>query len=82
MPVVRGGGGRLRPGRGARIDARLAGTTSRFLTALAAVADVPVVVDGDAPLRARPMAVLHDALATLGARIVHTEQCRAAAGRR
>jgi 3-phosphoshikimate 1-carboxyvinyltransferase len=72
--LVRGGGGQLRPGRAARIDARLAGTTSRFLTALAAVADVPVVVDGDAPLRARPMAVLHDALAALGARIVHTEQ--------
>ena len=72
--VVRGGGGRLRPGRGARIDARLAGTTSWFITALAAVADVPVVVDGDVPLRARPMAVLHDALPSLGARIVHTER--------
>ena len=72
--LVRGGGGQLRPGRGARIDARLAGTTSRFVTALAALADVPVTIDGDPPLRARPMAELHDALASLGARFDHTER--------
>lgn len=51
---------------GGRIDAMLAGTTSRFLTALAALGETPTVVDGAAPLRRRPMAPLHDALRTLG----------------
>jgi 3-phosphoshikimate 1-carboxyvinyltransferase len=47
----------------------LAGTTSRFLTALAALGSAPVVVDGDEPLRRRPMAPLHEALTALGARL-------------
>jgi 3-phosphoshikimate 1-carboxyvinyltransferase len=51
----------------------LAGTTSRFVTALAALADQPIVVDGDAPLRSRPMAPLHDALVELGATIDYGE---------
>ena len=68
---VSGGGGVLRPT--GRLDTRLAGTTSRFVTALAALADVAVVIDGDAPLRARPMAQLHDALVSLGARIDYGE---------
>jgi 3-phosphoshikimate 1-carboxyvinyltransferase len=49
------------------LDARLAGTTSRFLTALAAVSPATVVVDGGEPLRRRPMGPLHDALTALGA---------------
>ncbi|MEP7115279.1 MAG: HTH domain-containing protein, partial [Ilumatobacteraceae bacterium] len=49
------------------LPTRLAGTTSRFITALAALGPGPYVVDGDPPLRARPMAPLHDALAALGA---------------
>ena len=57
------------PGRPAHLDARLAGTTSRFLTALCALSPVPVVVDGAPPLRARPMAPLHHALADLGAAV-------------
>jgi 3-phosphoshikimate 1-carboxyvinyltransferase len=65
---VVGTGGRLQP-RAERLDAGLAGTTSRFVTALAALADRPVVVDGDQPLRARPMAQLHEALAALGATV-------------
>jgi 3-phosphoshikimate 1-carboxyvinyltransferase len=64
--AVAGSGGRLRPGA-TRLDAGLAGTTSRFVTALAALADRPVVIDGEPPLRARPMAQLHDALTALGA---------------
>jgi 3-phosphoshikimate 1-carboxyvinyltransferase len=66
--TIEGSGGRLTAGA-VRLDARLAGTTSRFLTAVAALAPGPVTVDGDPPLRARPMAPLHGALATLGATI-------------
>ena len=54
---------------GGRIDALLAGTTSRFLTAVAALGETPTEVDGAAPLRRRPMAPLHDALRTLGFRV-------------
>jgi 3-phosphoshikimate 1-carboxyvinyltransferase len=62
---ITGTGGRLAPGP-LTLPTRLAGTTSRFITALAAVGSGPYIVDGLAPLRARPMAPLHDALAELG----------------
>ncbi|TPW10299.1 MAG: aroA [Acidimicrobiaceae bacterium] len=45
---------------------RLAGTTSRFVTALAALGRRPITVDGLPPLRARPMTPLHDALQSMG----------------
>ena len=64
--VVAGTGGHLQPGA-VRLDAGLAGTTSRFVTAVAALAHGPVIVDGAPPLRRRPMGPLHDALAALGA---------------
>ena len=51
------------------LDARLAGTTSRFLTALAALRVGPTLVDGEASLRARPISDLLDALTALGATI-------------
>ncbi len=51
------------------VNARLAGTTSRFLTAVAALGDEPTLIDGDAPLRSRPMMDLHSALASLGASV-------------
>lgn len=51
------------------IDARLAGTTSRFLTAVAALGTSTTIIDGAAPLRGRPFGPLHDALRTLGASI-------------
>lgn len=63
---VSGTGGRL-PAGPRHIDARLAGTTSRFLTAVCAVGPGPYVVDGGPPLRRRPMRPLHDALTMLGA---------------
>jgi 3-phosphoshikimate 1-carboxyvinyltransferase len=65
---VRGTGGALRPGP-MLLQTRLAGTTSRFVTALAALGSGQYEIDGDAPLRARPMGPLHDALATLGAHV-------------
>lgn len=54
---------------GVTLHAGLAGTTSRFLTALVALSPGPITVDGDEPLRQRPMGPLHDALRELGARI-------------
>ncbi len=63
-----GTGGELAPGP-LDLPTRLAGTTSRFVTALAALGEGPYTIDGDPPLRARPMAPLHDALAALGAEL-------------
>lgn len=51
------------------IDAKLAGTSSRFLTAVAALGDSTCIVDGAEPLRGRPMADLHEALTSLGAEV-------------
>lgn len=62
---IEGFGGRPRP-TGDVLACRLAGTTSRFVTALAALAAGPVAIDGLPPLRRRPMTPLHDALAALG----------------
>jgi 3-phosphoshikimate 1-carboxyvinyltransferase len=64
--LVGGTGGRLAAGP-VLLHAGLAGTTSRFVTAVAALADGPVTVDGYGPLRRRPMAPLHEALVALGA---------------
>lgn len=66
--AIDGTGGLLRAGP-VSLPTRLAGTTSRFVTALAALGPGPYVVDGDPPLRTRPMAPLHDALARLGATV-------------
>lgn len=46
--------------------AALAGTTSRFVTALAALGRSPITIDGHPPLRSRPFGPLHDALTQLG----------------
>lgn len=43
-----------------------AGTTLRFLAALALLLDAPLTLDGDAQLRRRPLGELVDALAVLG----------------
>lgn len=51
------------------VDAKLAGTSSRFLTAVAGLSGSTTVIDGDEPLRQRPMKDLHDALASLGVTI-------------
>ena len=61
-----GTGGRIANGP-ASLHARLAGTTSRFVTALAALGSGPTTIDGDPPLRTRPMTPLHAALAALQA---------------
>jgi 3-phosphoshikimate 1-carboxyvinyltransferase len=48
------------------IDARLAGTTARFLTAVASLRLGEVVITGEEALRRRPMHDLHQALADIG----------------
>jgi 3-phosphoshikimate 1-carboxyvinyltransferase len=71
--IVAGTGGHL-TATGMTLDAGLAGTTSRFVTALAALVDGPVTIDGAPPLRRRPMGPLHGALASLGVSVVAGEQ--------
>jgi 3-phosphoshikimate 1-carboxyvinyltransferase len=71
ITTITGAAGALRPGP-AHLHAGLAGTTSRFITAVAALGPGPYVIDGDPPLRTRPMAPLHAALTALGA-TVHTD---------
>lgn len=66
--VVQGSAGSLPVGP-ITLQTRLAGTTSRFITALAAVGPGPYLVDGEPPLRRRPMGPLHNSLAALGATI-------------
>lgn len=65
---VEGTGGDLMPGP-LELHAGLAGTTSRFITALAALGSGPYTIDGDPPLRERPMGPLHDSLAAIGATV-------------
>lgn len=67
---VRVAGGVARFKRGpVTLSARLAGTTSRFITALAALGPGPYTIDGLPPLRTRPMAPLHDALVAMGVQV-------------
>jgi 3-phosphoshikimate 1-carboxyvinyltransferase len=54
---------------GTELDAGLAGTTSRFMTAVAALGAEPTTIVGGAALRKRPMGDLHSALRALGARV-------------
>jgi 3-phosphoshikimate 1-carboxyvinyltransferase len=65
---VAGGGGCLRAPP-APLFAGNSGTTARFLTAAATLADGPVVIDGDARMRERPIEDLVVALRGLGARV-------------
>ncbi|MFM2235007.1 MAG: 3-phosphoshikimate 1-carboxyvinyltransferase [Actinomycetota bacterium] len=48
------------------VDARLAGTTARFLTAVSALRAGEVVITGEDSLRKRPMHDLHQALSDIG----------------
>jgi len=62
---IRGVGGALRGDR--TIDIGGAGTAMRFLAAACLLADAPVTLDGDERMRQRPIGLLADALARLGA---------------
>lgn len=58
---------------GVTLHAALAGTTSRFVTALASLGSGPIIVDGHPPLRRRPFAPLQDALVQLGVAVQPAE---------
>jgi 3-phosphoshikimate 1-carboxyvinyltransferase len=73
MVRLHGTGGALRDGP-LSLSAQLAGTTSRFITALCALGHGHYEIDGLPPLRSRPMGPLHDALATLGVAVQPGEQ--------
>lgn len=59
---------RVTPGQlhGATVDCGLAGTIMRFLPPVAALADGPVIIDGDPYARKRPMSTMTKALRELG----------------
>ena len=59
--------GRLRGG--GNLDVRASGTTARFITAAAALADGPSLIDGTPRMRERPIGALVEALSALGARV-------------
>ena len=65
---VTGLGGRLGAGP-VTLHARLSGTTARFVAPLLALGTGTYRLDADAPMRARPMAHLQDALEELGVRV-------------
>jgi len=65
--VVEGVAGSLRGG--CTVNLGNAGTATRFLTAVACLADEPVVIDGNARMRQRPIGELLDLLRSLGVRI-------------
>jgi 3-phosphoshikimate 1-carboxyvinyltransferase len=66
---VEGVGGNVTVTKG-RLDARLSGTTSRFVLPLLALGAVPLRLDGREPLRRRPMGPVLDGLRALGATVV------------
>jgi 3-phosphoshikimate 1-carboxyvinyltransferase len=67
--VVHGLGGRV-SAPSATLDARLSGTTSRFVMPLLALGSEPHRLDGAPPLRARPMGELIVGLRALGADVI------------
>jgi 3-phosphoshikimate 1-carboxyvinyltransferase len=64
--AIVGSGGRIVPSADDVVHAALAGTTSRFVTAMAALGSNPIRIDGHPPLRRRPFGPLYDALEQLG----------------
>lgn len=84
---IRGVGGRWQPGErrsgggggggsggvsgGVTLDLGNAGTATRFLAAASILSPVPIIIDGNARMRQRPIGELTGALAALGAQIQH-----------
>ena len=67
-----GGDWHVTPGRltgGVAVDCGLAGTVTRFVPPVAALADGPVAFDGDAHMRTRPVGEVLTALRALGVRV-------------
>ena len=66
---IRGTAGTVATDPGTVVDARMSGTTGRFLAPVAALSPRPVTIDGHPQLRARPFGDLIDALRELGAEV-------------
>lgn len=66
--LVLGTGGKLET-PAETIDVGASGTTARFVTAVAALAEGPSVIDGTERMRQRPIAALAEALAQMGAEV-------------
>ena len=74
--VIEGCGGNFKKiSKPVKIYTGNAGTTTRFLTALATITGNKVIIDGDARMRERPIQELTKALNNLGARIETTNGC-------
>jgi 3-phosphoshikimate 1-carboxyvinyltransferase len=67
--TIEGASGRV-PAGPVELDARLSGTTARFLAPVLAAGAGPYRLDGLPPLRLRPMAPVFDALRSLGTDVV------------
>lgn len=67
--IIVGRNGRLVGGRTLKLGN--SGTATRFLTAVACLADAPVLIDGDERMRERPIGELVELLAQLGVRVEH-----------
>ena len=70
--IVSGFGGRPKPVTDT-IDVGNSGTTARFIISMAALADRPITITGDASTSSRPMGPLLDALKNLGASTESTD---------
>jgi len=70
---IEGVAGRIAPGP-SQIDARLSGTTARFVLPALALGAGPCRLDGGAGLRARPMTPLFGAVRALGATVMEEDQ--------
>lgn len=66
---IRGTGGTVGTSADLVIDARMSGTTGRFLAPVAALSGRPVTIDGHPQLRARPFGDMADSLRGLGVRV-------------
>ncbi|MBU1151480.1 3-phosphoshikimate 1-carboxyvinyltransferase, partial [Patescibacteria group bacterium] len=73
---IKGCGGKFpKSDRTIKLHTGNAGTTTRFITALATLTDNKVVIDGDSRMRQRPIKELSDALNQLGADTKTTKNC-------
>ena len=66
---IRGTAGTVETPEGAVVDARMSGTTGRFVAPVLALSERPVTLDGHPQLRARPFGDLADSLRRLGAHV-------------
>jgi 3-phosphoshikimate 1-carboxyvinyltransferase len=66
---VRGVGGAWKPSGEVTVNLNNAGTATRFLAAAALLGSAPIVIDGNARMRERPIGELAEVLTQLGAKV-------------